>query len=261
MLDELLQAAANGPDGLAERERAAVDPFNNGPATVAVRGGRNVQAVAKRYGITNPEYVSNLEIVAVYTPGYEAIERGEINSAKDVRALARLLGISTAKIAFLTEKAIDFAVRGGGNVQTVAGRYDITDPKDIDKWERVAVSEPGTAAIERGDDPEDVADLLGIRNPKNVASLKMVAANLAVKKCKNVETVVKRLKITDPESIAEVESAALDWWGKWAFQSGDTHQEVADQLGIRNPENIARLKVLAAELAIERGENVRPPSI
>jgi transposase-like protein len=169
LLNELMQAMANGPGGLAKREKAAV--AFDGPATVSVDGGENVQAVVQRHGITDPSAIALLECSATYGPASDAVKRGE-----DVQVVAQRLGISDpAKIAFLKEKAAKRDIVGGENVQAVAQRHGLTDPEYIAVLEGTATFGPASDAVQRGEDVQVVTQRLGISAPWNIATLTKLA--------------------------------------------------------------------------------------
>ena len=171
LLDALMRAAANGPGGLATREREAV--AFDGPATVAVEDGENVQAVAQRHGISGPAAITRLERVATFGPAWRAVKGGE-----DVRVVAQRHGITDPEaIARLTEKAARVAVRGGENVQVAAQRYRITDPEAIADLERAATFGPALDAVKGGEDVRVVAQRHGISSPANIARLTTWAAS------------------------------------------------------------------------------------
>lgn len=176
LLDDLMQAAANRPGGLAAREKAVV-AFFNGPASVAVRGGENVQAAAQRYGIINPAAIALLEMTSVTGPaGADVMNGGSVTATAERYGIAGAYAIRTLERISVDGYA-RAAVWSGASVTAAAERYGIADAGAIRTLENISADGPAGMAVWSGASVTDTAERYGITGAYAIGVLERISVN------------------------------------------------------------------------------------
>jgi hypothetical protein len=174
LLNELLQAAAPGGEGLEHRELALVR--GSGAAIAAVATGRNLNDVAWEHGICAPNSIQQLQWNAAHGPGVRLVR--EAGHAQNV---IQQLGITRPDMVLMLESRLVYslgtaAIRRRERVQDIARRLGICSWKSLQNLEYAAVYGPAVNAVLMGEGVQSVVDTWGITNPALIAELEEVAA-------------------------------------------------------------------------------------
>lgn len=253
ILADMRRAAQGGEAGLAAREHNLVS--HAGQAHIEVQEGQNIPEVARRHGIGGERAIQSLNRSAV------APAEARLGRETSFAAVVREIGITDAEsLRRMNEHAtrsLDFLDREAaiGNpdafFNTPRQRQRPPDPM-LESAVRYAAAE--RAVVNQPGNVWEAARRFGISEHDAASTLERRVADANVNRLRyarpeQVAALVTGQGIRQPALVTRLERAAIDQHGLALLQSGQTPEAVAQQLGVRMPEHLERLRQMGADQA------------